>query len=174
MVNNLVAWAVTTGPRPAEERRHAVATGRPRSGHLERLPRRPARPRESSSTTKRSTSGGTRRTTGFARSPKSSPRWFPTAGSSSPRGPGRTSGAIASIAARSRGSCRRSGRNGRCGEAPIELYEAYRRVGLTLEEFEGARFSRIKYLQSLLASGRLDGDLRWRLPAEDALLTAAG
>jgi nucleoside-diphosphate-sugar epimerase len=54
----------------------------------------------------------------------------------------------------------------------IEVYEAYRRVGLTLEEFEGARFSRIKYLRSLLASGRLGGDLRWRIDARGDLLAA--
>jgi hypothetical protein len=54
----------------------------------------------------------------------------------------------------------------------IELYEAYRHVGLALEEFEGVRFSRIKYLRSLLASGRLDGDLRWRTDAHGSLLAA--
>jgi nucleoside-diphosphate-sugar epimerase len=54
----------------------------------------------------------------------------------------------------------------------IELYEAYRRVGLTFEEFEGVRFSRIKYLRSLLASGRLDGNLRWRTDAHGGLLAA--
>ncbi len=55
----------------------------------------------------------------------------------------------------------------------IELYEAYRRVGLDLAEFEGPRFSRIKYLQGLLASGRLDRELRWQAPAEETRLTAA-
>ena len=55
----------------------------------------------------------------------------------------------------------------------IELYEAYRRVGLDLAEFEGVRFSRIKYLQGLLASGRLDRELRWQVPADAAQFTAA-
>jgi nucleoside-diphosphate-sugar epimerase len=54
----------------------------------------------------------------------------------------------------------------------IELFEAYRRVGLTLEEFEGARFSRIKYLRGLLASGQLDSDLRWRTDASRRVLAA--
>ena len=54
----------------------------------------------------------------------------------------------------------------------IELYEAYRRVGLTLEEFEGVRFSRNKYLRSVLASGQLNGDLRWRTDARGSLLAA--
>ncbi len=56
----------------------------------------------------------------------------------------------------------------------VELYEAYQRVGLTLEEFEGDRFSRVKYLQSLLASSRLERDLRWRDNPCETLLTAAG
>lgn len=43
-----------------------------------------------------------------------------------------------------------------------ELYETYVREGLTLEEFEGERFSRIVYLKSLLADGRIDSSLRWR------------
>lgn len=43
-----------------------------------------------------------------------------------------------------------------------ELYETYVREGLTLEEFEGERFSRIVYLKSLLADGRIDPSLRWR------------
>ncbi len=43
-----------------------------------------------------------------------------------------------------------------------ELYETYRREGLTLEEFEGERFSRIVYLKGLLADGRIDSSLRWR------------
>lgn len=57
----------------------------------------------------------------------------------------------------------------------VELYEAYQRTGLALGDFEGDRFSRIKYLQSLLASKRLDSEWRWQVPADDALsLTAAG
>ncbi|MBK8211017.1 MAG: NAD(P)-dependent oxidoreductase [Rhodospirillales bacterium] len=56
----------------------------------------------------------------------------------------------------------------------VELCEAYQRVGLTLEEFEGNRFNRMEYLKSLLAAGRLEGDLRWRDNPCDSLLTAAG
>lgn len=43
-----------------------------------------------------------------------------------------------------------------------ELYKTYKEVGLTLEAFEGARFSRIKYLKKLLADGAIDKTLRWR------------
>ncbi len=46
-----------------------------------------------------------------------------------------------------------------------ELYEAYTRTGLTLEQFEGSRFIRLKRLSFLLEEGRLDGALRWRAPA---------
>ncbi len=42
-----------------------------------------------------------------------------------------------------------------------ELYEAYTRVGLTLDEFEGERFKRIAHIQKLVNEQRLDADLRW-------------
>ena len=45
-----------------------------------------------------------------------------------------------------------------------QLYEAYRLVGLTLEEFEGPRYKRIDHIRRLLASGRLDAPLRWQSP----------
>jgi hypothetical protein len=41
-----------------------------------------------------------------------------------------------------------------------ELYQAYERYGLTLEEFE-ARYLRIRHLRKLLAEGRLTTSLRW-------------
>ena len=42
-----------------------------------------------------------------------------------------------------------------------QLLEAYQRVGLTLEDFEGPRFKRIGHVKQLLDSGRLDNTLRW-------------
>jgi nucleoside-diphosphate-sugar epimerase len=42
-----------------------------------------------------------------------------------------------------------------------ELYAAYRKTGLDLEDFEGPRFKRIEHIKQLLASGRLDSTLRW-------------
>jgi nucleoside-diphosphate-sugar epimerase len=45
-----------------------------------------------------------------------------------------------------------------------ELYQAYQKVGLKLEEFEGPRFKRIDHIQGLLSSGRLGSDLRWMVP----------
>ncbi|MDY6940184.1 MAG: SDR family oxidoreductase [Cyanobacteriota bacterium] len=41
-----------------------------------------------------------------------------------------------------------------------ELYAAYQKIGLTLEEFEGEKYKRIAHIQSLLSNGTLDGDLR--------------
>jgi nucleoside-diphosphate-sugar epimerase len=46
-----------------------------------------------------------------------------------------------------------------------ELYESYRKVGLTLEEFEGERYKRIAHVKRLVDEGRLDHELRWRRPA---------
>lgn len=43
-----------------------------------------------------------------------------------------------------------------------ELYAAYQKVGLTLDDFEGDRYQRIAHIKSLLAEGRLGEDLRWR------------
>ncbi len=43
-----------------------------------------------------------------------------------------------------------------------ELYESYQKVGLTLDEFEGDRYQRIAHIRSLLASGKLSTDLRWQ------------
>jgi nucleoside-diphosphate-sugar epimerase len=42
-----------------------------------------------------------------------------------------------------------------------QLYAAYKEHGLTVEEFTGTRYIRIKHLRSLLASSRLDPTLRW-------------
>ncbi len=45
-----------------------------------------------------------------------------------------------------------------------ELYEAYRRNGLSFEDFTGPRYLRIKRVQELQQAGRLGDDLRWLLP----------
>jgi nucleoside-diphosphate-sugar epimerase len=42
-----------------------------------------------------------------------------------------------------------------------ELYEAYLRHGLTIEELEGDRYMRIRHVQSMQDAGRLDASLRW-------------
>lgn len=43
-----------------------------------------------------------------------------------------------------------------------ELAAAYRETGLTLEQFEGQRYTRLRRLRGLLDEGALDGSLRWR------------
>jgi nucleoside-diphosphate-sugar epimerase len=42
-----------------------------------------------------------------------------------------------------------------------QLYEAYKGVGLKVEDFEGPRYRRIDQLKRLIASGDLGPDLRW-------------
>lgn len=42
-----------------------------------------------------------------------------------------------------------------------ELLDAYRAVGIRLEDFEGPRYRRIDQLKSLMGSGHLAADLRW-------------
>jgi len=46
-----------------------------------------------------------------------------------------------------------------------QLADAYRSIGVTLEEFEGDRFQRIAHVRRLLAEGSLDEDLRFRAAA---------
>jgi nucleoside-diphosphate-sugar epimerase len=41
-----------------------------------------------------------------------------------------------------------------------QLYEAFKRVGLTLEDFEGERFKRIAHMKKLIAAGHVDSRLR--------------
>ena len=42
-----------------------------------------------------------------------------------------------------------------------QLYEAYARNGLTLEDFEGSRYKRIAHIKKLIEEHRLTPDLRW-------------
>lgn len=42
-----------------------------------------------------------------------------------------------------------------------QLYQAYRSVGLVLGDFEGPRYRRIDQIKQLMASGHLGPDLRW-------------
>jgi nucleoside-diphosphate-sugar epimerase len=43
-----------------------------------------------------------------------------------------------------------------------ELYEAYQKVGLCVQDFEGERYKRIDHIQRLLSQGYLDSQLRWK------------
>ena len=42
-----------------------------------------------------------------------------------------------------------------------ELYEAYKQYGLKLDEFEGPKYKRIDHIKQLLGDGLLDSSLRW-------------
>ena len=46
-------------------------------------------------------------------------------------------------------------------EGARQLYDAYRKSNLKLEEFEGPKYRRIDSIRGMLASGRLDASLRW-------------
>jgi nucleoside-diphosphate-sugar epimerase len=43
-----------------------------------------------------------------------------------------------------------------------QLCEAYKRIGLEIEDFEGPRYRRIDQLKQLMAAGDLGQDLRWK------------
>ena len=43
-----------------------------------------------------------------------------------------------------------------------QLIEAYQKTDLALEDFEGSRYKRIDHIRELIASGRLDASLRWQ------------
>lgn len=43
-----------------------------------------------------------------------------------------------------------------------QIYESYRAIGLHRDEYEGPKYKRIAQLKSLLASGQLDSNLRWK------------
>jgi len=52
-----------------------------------------------------------------------------------------------------------------------QVYDAYKKVGLRAEDFEGARYNRIDQIRQLRGEGRLDANLRWhmRSPVETSV-----
>jgi nucleoside-diphosphate-sugar epimerase len=46
-----------------------------------------------------------------------------------------------------------------------ELYEAYKKSDLRVDDFEGPKYKRIDHIKMLIATGKLDPALRWRSPA---------
>lgn len=44
-----------------------------------------------------------------------------------------------------------------------QLYQAYKSIGLQLEDFEGPKFMRIAHVKKLIGEGLLDENLRWRV-----------
>jgi len=51
----------------------------------------------------------------------------------------------------------------------LELYEAFRKTNLVVEDFEGERYKRIAHIRKLLANQELDSSLRW---VEQSVLAA--
>lgn len=49
-----------------------------------------------------------------------------------------------------------------------QLTDAYRRYGLTLADFTGQRHQRLLRIKTLIANGRLDSELRWTSPRQEA------
>jgi nucleoside-diphosphate-sugar epimerase len=49
-----------------------------------------------------------------------------------------------------------------------QLFDAYQEVGIKLEDFEGPRFKRIDHVRRLVREGALAEDLRWTAPVESA------
>jgi nucleoside-diphosphate-sugar epimerase len=47
-------------------------------------------------------------------------------------------------------------------EGAKQLYKAFKENGLKLEEFEGPKYKRIDHIKQLIAGGSLEPDLRWR------------
>ena len=43
-----------------------------------------------------------------------------------------------------------------------ELYREYQKVGVTLDEFEGSRYKRVAHIKQLIASNLLGTDLKWK------------
>jgi nucleoside-diphosphate-sugar epimerase len=44
----------------------------------------------------------------------------------------------------------------------VELFETYKRVGLKVEDFEGIRYKRIAHIKALIDEGAVDESLRWK------------
>lgn len=53
-----------------------------------------------------------------------------------------------------------------------QLCEAFRAYGLTREDFGGSRFMRVRHIQALQRTGRVDGELRWQPAASRSLAGA--
>ncbi len=58
----------------------------------------------------------------------------------------------------------------------VELYEAYKKIGLKVEDFEGIRYKRIAHIKALIEEGALSNSLRWTVQPEESsqLAVAAG
>ena len=154
MLNNLIAWAVTTGKIVLQ------SDGTPWRPivHVEdicaRLPGCCSTRRARRSTTQAFNVGADRRrTTASASSPRSSARRSPAARSPSPRAPvpTRATTAFAATSSRTPSPSFQLKWNARSGAR--EIYDAYLAAGLTKREFDGPRFKRLAHIRQLLDAG---------------------
>jgi nucleoside-diphosphate-sugar epimerase len=53
-----------------------------------------------------------------------------------------------------------------------ELYDAYRAAGLSFQDVERGRYARINHIQRLLQAGQLDASLRWSRPRAETAMVA--
>lgn len=54
-----------------------------------------------------------------------------------------------------------------------ELFDAFRKTGLSARDCEGSRFRRLDYIRELMGQGHLDEALRWAEPQERAVAASA-
>jgi nucleoside-diphosphate-sugar epimerase len=57
-------------------------------------------------------------------------------------------------------------------EGAQELYDAYRAAGLSFQDVEDGRYARINHIQRLLQTCQLDASLRWRRPRAETAMVA--
>ncbi len=155
VLNNLVAWAFTSGKVMLK------SDGSPWRPivHIEDISRAflavLSVPRERVHAQALQHRARTIRTTASGTSPRSSRRRFPAARSPSPTTPDRTSGTTGPISPRWPGFSPSSSRSGTPRKGAQQLYEAYRAIGLVLDDFEGPRYRRIDQIKQLMAAGNL-------------------
>ena len=106
--------------------------------------------------------GPTPRTTRYATWPRSQSRSCRAARSSTAAQATPTRGATASTSGSSPGRCPSSASAGPRARARRSSIDAYQAAGLTFEEFDGPRFTRLKRLRSASWRGELDEELRRR------------
>jgi nucleoside-diphosphate-sugar epimerase len=53
-------------------------------------------------------------------------------------------------------------------QGALQLYDAFQKTGLILEDFEGPRYKRIDHIKHLMRTDGLDATLRWKVPAYSA------
>ena len=135
-----------------EERRHALAADRARRGHRARLHRR-ARGAARAVHTQAFNVGSTTENYRIREIAEIVRRWCPAAESTSPRTRRPTSAATAWTATRSPATLHEFKPQWTARRGVEQLYEAYQRVGLKLEDFEGERFKRIDHIKKLVGNG---------------------